>query len=65
MADICELGYINDAREHGLISINGPPLMNIPIGRDKMLQFALTIDDLIVLRAHIDAFLKQHGVSSH
>ena len=56
-------GYINDEHRHVLISIRDPSLLNaIPQGGD-ILQFALTIDTAIALRAELNAFLTAHGVS--
>lgn len=60
---IHEIGYINDDRQHVLISIHNPAILPVP--HDNFVQFAITIDGAIELRAHLNAFLDAHGLVSH
>ena len=56
---IAGVGYINDEHKHALISIFNPALLN---PRRDYLQFAITIETAIQLRAALNAFLNQHGI---
>lgn len=59
---VAEIGYINDAHEHALISIFDPALLTAYDGPQpqRSVQVAITISSAIELRAKLDAFLAAH-----
>jgi hypothetical protein len=62
--EVCDIGYINPERKHALISIKAPSLNSCHCSWQRnMAQFAITIESAIVLRAKLNAFLAQHGVT--
>ena len=54
---IAEVGYINEAQQHALISIYNPPILN---AGSVFVQVALTIQGATKLRDELDAFLASH-----
>lgn len=56
---IAEVGYINTQKQHALISVYHPSLLNA--GSD-FVQVAISIDSAIKLRAELNAFLGSHGI---
>jgi hypothetical protein len=57
--EVCRPGYINDEKQHVLISIKNPSLTS-EYPRPAMVQFAVTIENAAVLRDALDGFLRQH-----
>ena len=59
--EVRPVGYINGHMKHVLITIRDPTLVNGGLRRD-FVQVAITIESAIVLRAELNAFLKEHDV---
>lgn len=62
MERVAPVGYINEDRLHALISIYDPALLNA-YNKDAV-QVAITIDTAIELRAELNRFLEQHGITA-
>jgi hypothetical protein len=52
-----KIGYINNTREHALISIHDPAIVN---DEDRFVQIAISVDAAVKLRDRLDAFLAAH-----
>lgn len=54
---VAPVGYINDARQHALVSVYNPAILNP--GSDSV-QVVVSIESARVLRDNLDLFLAQH-----
>jgi hypothetical protein len=57
--EVCRPGYINDDKQHVLISIRNPSLTS-QYPRPDMVQVAITIENAKALQMELAAFLERH-----
>jgi hypothetical protein len=66
VSDSIRVGYINDDKQHMLLSIKNPTLTS-QYPKPDIVQAAITIDEAVALQAALDVFLRKHragGVTS-
>ena len=62
--EVFDVGYINEDMEHVLIGVRNPTLCN-RVPKPDIIQIALTIENAIILRAKLNAFLAAHGIRAN
>lgn len=58
-----DIGYINSAREHVMITVHSPSLVNVQ-SPTEMIQVVLTVANARLLRDNLDSFLAAHFYSN-